>query len=141
MPDFKIKNKSGLFWQFLALFYPRILTCATTLFDTVYMPEKYFSGELSEVRKAALLLHETTHVEQWQNEGIFFCLLWLLSKSHRRQYEMEAYRKQILYVFREEGGIDIDGWSKTISSLYSIFNFISFEDAKKEIEKWLQDDT
>lgn len=139
MLNYSILKKSDfLLWRIISLFSKSFYNCATTFGSSIYMPDKYFNGELSETRKAALLLHEVAHVEQWQNEGIFFCLLWLFSKSHRKQYEMEAYKRQIKYIFREEGSIDIEAWAKTISSLYSIFNFISFEDAKKEIEEWIK---
>lgn len=132
-----LKKSDFLFWKLVSLFSDSFYNCATTFGSSIYMPEKYFNGELSETRKAALLLHEVTHVEQWQNEGIFFCLLWMFSKSHRRGYEMEAYKRQIKYIFREEGGIDIDGWVKVITSLYGVFSFISAEECREEIENFM----
>ena len=137
--DYKILNKSELFfWKLISLLSNSFYNCATTLFSTIYMPKKYFSGELSEVRKEALLLHELKHIEQWNNEGFTYCFLWLFSKSHRKKYELSAYKRQITYINNHEGNIDIETWAKTISSLYSIFNFISFEEAKKEIEEWIK---
>ena len=113
-------------------------SCATTLFSCIFMPEKYFNGEMGETRKAALLLHEVTHVRQWQNYGFWYCLSWIFSTSRRRKWEMEAYRTQILYVFRQEGSVDIDAWCKMITELYGIFGFISYNECKKEIEDWLK---
>jgi hypothetical protein len=46
---------------------------------------------------AGLIAHEQVHVKQFWSSPLLFPILYLVSKSHRFQYEVEAYQKQLSY--------------------------------------------
>jgi hypothetical protein len=102
------------------------------------MPEWYFVNP-SGNSEYALMLHEQTHVEQWEKDGWNYILGWLFSKKNRSVYELEAYRKQITFLLKQKVYIDEIVWAESISSLYWIFNFITFEEAKEVIKKWKEE--
>lgn len=134
----KIYKKTGLFWNLIKLINPAWFHCATTLFSTVYMPEWYFINP-SGNSEFALMLHEQTHVEQWNKYGWSYIFGWIFSKKNRSAYELEAYRKQITFLIKQGVYIDETAWAKSISSLYWIFDFITFEEAKEVIKKWKEE--
>ena len=134
----KIYKKNGIFWSLIKAINYRWWHCATTLFSTVYMPEWYFVNP-SGNSEYALMLHEQTHVEQWEKDGWNYILGWLFSKKNRSVYELEAYRKQITFLLKQKVYIDEIVWAESISSLYWIFNFITFEEAKEVIKKWKEE--
>ena len=131
----KITNKEGLLWLILGIIYPRILTCATTLFSTIYMPAKYFDGTMRDVHKQGLLLHESKHVMQWETDGWSYIFGYIVSSDSRKKYELQAYKIQIQYLLAQGEYIDVDSWASMINTLYGPFTFISVEEAKKEIVK------
>jgi hypothetical protein len=131
----KIYKKSGLFWNIVKKINYRWWHCATTLFSTVYMPEWYFINPTGN-REYALILHEQTHVEQWNEYGWSYIFSYIFSQSSRRAYEMEAYRKQITYLLKQGEKVNEKEWAELISTLYWIFNFITYEEAIEVIKQW-----
>jgi len=131
----KIYKKNGLIWYFVGLINPMWTNCATTLFSYIYMPEWYFINPTGN-REYALILHEQTHVKQWNEYGWSYIFSYIFSQSSRRAYEMEAYRKQITYLLKQGEDVNEKEWAELISSLYWIFNFITFEEAIEVIKQW-----
>jgi len=126
MPEHILRK--GAFWDFASKIIPGLDHCATTLFSVIFMPKWYFVNP-EGFRETALLLHEKEHVAQWKKYGLGFTFSYLFNKEKRKEYELTAYRVQIKYLMEHGVYIDKEGWAKTISSLYSVLNFITYDEA------------
>jgi hypothetical protein len=63
----------------------------TTIGRTIY------SGHMNEESvPTSLVVHELTHVMQWNDEGLYFALDFLFSKDKRAYYESEAGQAEML---------------------------------------------
>ena len=75
-------------------FIPKRFDAVTVLFVVLVRP--------SHKNNKALHAHELKHIEQFQRNW-FSPVLYLFSKSHRQDYEVEAYRAQLKI---NPGGLD-----------------------------------
>jgi len=115
------KNTSFIFW--LA---PQQ---GTTIGDTIFMPEKWFS--LCEPERQAWLNHEYTHVGQrisWFS--------YLTSSAYRRSVEIPAYECQVQYLLSHGRTPRVEEWASVMSDYWPL-NWISREDAEKILREWI----
>ena len=85
---------------------------ATTIGRTIYLPPKTYQEVMTDppsVSSQALVLHETTHVQQYDAEGVWFALRYLFSRKSRLRYEVEAYGRQGAYL-KQHGYTNLDAW-------------------------------
>jgi hypothetical protein len=117
-PQFKIAykhEKPTHLWHYIVLFVlyavakfaPSLNDFYTTVGYTVYCPRRIDGVEtdvdyLRDIHRYYVIRHEVKHIEQMERDGFlkyaFRYLLWPLPilKTHRFEYELEAYSEQML---------------------------------------------
>ena len=99
IPQYTIKRKGPL-WKFAPLTGRNRFSM--TFGSTIWLTPRRYDDYQKIVPKdstLALIEHEKVHVEQWR-QGPNFKTMYLTSRTHRLNYEAEAYSRQIYERFR-----------------------------------------
>ena len=126
--------------KFLTFFCKKILNRPFAFNQQVYWPDWYRSMP-DQVKREALLRHELTHLEQQEKVGNWkFLFLYLLSfpvlyNVNRRDWEFEAFRVELEYLFANKEGVIIDRQYYVELLSGKAYGYMC---SRKTAEKWIE---
>lgn len=132
-PYLKIKYKRPPFWRILKMFFPEYDPEGTIAVAFGY--ETYANQDIP----LDYQVHEMVHLRQQcfsKFVGVFWWILYLLSKRFRYSQELEAFREQYRWILVNQNfwrHRKLDEYASQLSSpLYG--KIVSYEEAKKQIK-------
>jgi hypothetical protein len=111
---------------------------ATTIGTTIYMPEWYYDPNRSQVEKDAIVLHEESHVKQFNVGGwINHSLQYVINKNYRRICELEAYEVQVKHLKNNGYEVIPERWARIMEEAKGINKWITYDEALAYINRWV----
>lgn len=151
-----VKKRDSVLMQFINIFL-RIFTFgymedeflrrfATTIGNTVYVPDCWFEPSYSDADKIILLRHERIHMRQRRDyEPLWYSLLYLflpvpiLFAYYRMKFEKEAYEETFfarLEYYPDSHYLNTQFYKRKVVRYFTSAQYFWMWPWKKSIEKW-----